>query len=116
MYSDKVVIAHAFCNISFLFCSLFWYVPLFTDFSLLLSLEAVHYGCYLSPLSIGPMFSLYVKSEKTRIGILYPLKYAAKYNYKEILVKKHTGIGIHMRVCRNEDKNFVALHSFLCRI
>ncbi len=50
----------------YLFGSFFWYVPLLTDFNLLLSLDAMHYGCYLSLLSIALMFLLYVKSEKMR--------------------------------------------------
>lgn len=45
----------------YLFCALFWYVPLLTDFNLLLSLEAAHSGVYLSVLSIGLVYLFYRK-------------------------------------------------------
>ncbi len=41
---------------------LFWYVPLLTDFNLLLSLEALHYGFYLSLLCSSLMCWLYLKN------------------------------------------------------
>lgn len=40
---------------------LLWYVPLLTDFNLLLSLEAVHYGFYLSLLCSSLMYLFYQK-------------------------------------------------------
>ncbi len=40
----------------YLFYALFWYVPLLTDFNLLLSLEAAHSGVYLSLLGIGLVY------------------------------------------------------------
>lgn len=46
----------------YLFCALFWYVPLMTDFDLLLSLEAAHSGVYLSLLSIGLVYLFYRKN------------------------------------------------------
>lgn len=46
----------------YLMYGLFWYVPLLTDFNLLLSLEAVHYGFYLSLLCSGLMCWGYVRS------------------------------------------------------
>ena len=46
----------------YIFCALFWYVPLMTDFNLLLSLEAAHSGVYLSLLSIGLVYLLYRKN------------------------------------------------------
>lgn len=43
----------------YIFCALFWYVPLMTDFNLLLSLEAAHSGVYLSLLSISLVYLFY---------------------------------------------------------
>ncbi len=48
----------------YLISGLFWYVPLVTDFHVLLSLEAMHYGFYLSLLCSGSMYFLYGKNEK----------------------------------------------------
>ena len=42
-------------------CGLSWYVPLLADFNLLLSLEVVHYGFYLSLLCSSLMCWFYVK-------------------------------------------------------
>ena len=45
----------------YLFYALFWYVPLLTDFNLLLSLEAAHYGLYLSLVCNGLLYFYYAK-------------------------------------------------------
>lgn len=45
--------------VMYLVCGLSWYVPLLTDFNLLLSLEGVHYGFYLSLLCSSLMCWLY---------------------------------------------------------
>lgn len=41
--------------------AMFWYVPLLTDFNFILSLQALHYGFYLSLLWNCLMFWFYVK-------------------------------------------------------
>ncbi len=43
----------------YLLGALFWYVPLMTEFNLLLSLEALHSGVYLSLLSVGLVYLFY---------------------------------------------------------
>lgn len=48
----------------YLISGLLWYVPLVTDFHIILSLEAMHYGFYLSLLCSGSMYFLYRKIEK----------------------------------------------------
>ena len=45
----------------YLFYALFWYVPLLTDFNLLLSLEAAHYGLYLSLVCNGLLYFYYAR-------------------------------------------------------
>ncbi len=47
----------------YLVYGLFWYVPLLTDFNLLLSLEAIHYGFYLSLLCSSLMYWVWSKSK-----------------------------------------------------
>ncbi len=45
----------------YLVYALFWYVPLLTDFDLLLSLEAAHCGFYLSLVCNGLLYFFYTK-------------------------------------------------------
>ena len=58
MITSILLIMHP---VIYLVQGLFWYVPLLTDFNLLLSLEAVHYGFYLSLLCSSLMCWFYVK-------------------------------------------------------
>ena len=48
----------------YLFYLLFWYVPLVTDFDLILSLESAHFGVYLSLLCSGLMYLFYARGAK----------------------------------------------------
>lgn len=48
----------------YLFYGLFWYVPLLTDFNLLLSLQALHYGFYLSILFHSVVCWIYRKRNR----------------------------------------------------
>lgn len=47
----------------YLFYGLFWYVPLLTDFNLFLSLEALHYGFYLSILCHSFVCLIYFRGQ-----------------------------------------------------
>ena len=48
----------------YLFYGLFWYVPLLTDFNLFLSLQALHYGFYLSMLFHSVVCWIYLKKDR----------------------------------------------------
>lgn len=59
MITGILLIVHPIIYLAY---SLFWYVPLLADFNLLFSLEAIHYGVYLSLLCSSLMCWLYVKN------------------------------------------------------
>ena len=68
MITSVLLVIHP---VMYLVCGLSWYVPLLTDFNLLLSLEVVHYGFYLSLLCSSLMCWLYksfvFSMRKTRV-------------------------------------------------
>lgn len=53
----------------YLFYGLFWYVPLLTDFNLLLSLQALHYGFYLSVLFHSIVCWIYLKRDRKKQSV-----------------------------------------------
>lgn len=61
MITSIVLMLHV---VVILFMGLTWYVPLLTDFSLQLSLDAAHYGFYLSLLCSTAMCLFYVKNAR----------------------------------------------------
>lgn len=61
MVTNVLLIMHPVIYLAY---GLFWYVPLLTDFNLRLSLEAAHYGFYLSLLCSSLMYLFYIKMDR----------------------------------------------------